>query len=347
MTQQAQIESGFAAVAQDVADLQASVPAGSSLLQVSWEESGALSPSTNGGNHWAMGNGLEQTGSLGYRVPLDGVIKRISGTRDNGSFNIGLVINDTLQSGSYTVDGGTSLYTVNIPVSAGDVVRPRTLATAGALSGVVTMVLVISDAPEAGTALSAISDVDTTGVTDGQSLVYQSGQWVPGAPTGGGGVDASTVGSIAAGNTLGLEQSLLAKAGQPALTVLAVGYTNTGKVQGVSLGDGNVVQVYSSGADFLADNVLYREFMSLGEPICFTGLPVGAIITSTQGFYGFSEQLNGSYESPMPLLSFGLAFKSTFFYGFRSCNIYSPGTNDANQGWVHIINGPESRCYSF
>jgi len=129
-----------------------------------------------------------------------------------------------------------------------------------------------------------------------------------------------------------LDQSLLAAAGQPARTVLAVGYTTSGKVQGVSLGAGNVVEVYASGADFAAGNILYREFMSLGEPICFTGLSNGAIITSTGGFYGVSEQVNGSLESPMPLLSLGLAFTDTFFFGFRNSN--------QNDGFVRIVNGP-------
>lgn len=144
--------------------------------------------------------------------------------------------------------------------------------------------------------------------------------------------EAALISSTAAGSTLGLEQSLLANAGQPALTVLAVGQTNTGKVQGCSLGDGNVIEVYASGTDFNAGTVLYREFMSLGEPICFTGVDNGAIITSTQGFYGFSEQVSGSNESPMPLLSYGLSFKSTFFFAFRSAN--------SNEGRVYVVNGP-------
>lgn len=152
--------------------------------------------------------------------------------------------------------------------------------------------------------------------------------------------DLANVGSVASGSTLGLEQSLLAKAGQPALTVLAVGFTTSGKVQGVSLGDGNVVECYLTGADYNSGNVLYREFMSLGEPICFTGLTDGSIITSTQGFYGFSEQVQGSGESPMPLLSYGLSFKSTFFFAFRNSQTYDPGGNTNNQGWVHVVNGP-------
>lgn len=141
--------------------------------------------------------------------------------------------------------------------------------------------------------------------------------------------------SVAAGSTLGLQQQLLAEAGQPALTVLAVGNTNTGKVQGISLGDGNVIEVYASGATFNEGTVLYREFMSLGEPICFTGLSNGAIITSTQGFYGFSEQLSGANESPMPLLSYGLSFDFTFFFGFR--NFGSPTV--LNEGLIYVVNG--------
>lgn len=149
------------------------------------------------------------------------------------------------------------------------------------------------------------------------------------------GTDSDAVSAIASGSTLGLEQALLASAGQPALTVLAVGFvTSSGKVQGVSLGDGNVIEVYTNGANYNSGTVLYREFMSLGEPICFTGLANGAIITSTQGFYGFSEQLssNGNDESPMPLLSYGLSFKSTFLYPHRNAN--------ENEGFIRIVNGP-------
>lgn len=146
--------------------------------------------------------------------------------------------------------------------------------------------------------------------------------------------------AVSSGSTLGLEQGLLARAGQPALTVLAVGFTTSGKVQGVSLGAGNVIEVYASGVDFNAGAVLYREFMSYGEPICFTGLSNGAILTSTSGFYGVSEQVDGGDESPMPLLSYGLSFKSTFFFCFRNGQSYLPGAVGANQGWVHVVNGP-------
>ncbi|MEO1077482.1 MAG: hypothetical protein AAFX41_16185, partial [Bacteroidota bacterium] len=79
-----------------------------------------------------------------------------------------------------------------------------------------------------------------------------------------GGVTSTEAQAIAAGSTLGLQQGLLAAAGQPGLTVLAVGYTTSGVVQGVSLGPGNVVEVYASGADFNSGTVLYREFMSFG-----------------------------------------------------------------------------------
>lgn len=157
-------------------------------------------------------------------------------------------------------------------------------------------------------------------------------------PIGGGGTDTATVQSIAAGSTLGLEQALLAQAGQPGLTVLAVGYTTSGKVQGVSLGAGNVIEVYANGADFNAGTVLYREFMNRGEPICFTGLSAGAIITSTQGFYGFSEQVQGGLEAPMPLLSYGLAFDFTFLFAFRDSNEFQQESND--RGLIHIVNGP-------
>ena len=152
-------------------------------------------------------------------------------------------------------------------------------------------------------------------------------------------IDADTAGAVAAGSTLGLEQGLLAAAGQPARTVLAVGFvTGSGKVQGVSLGAGNVIEVYANGADFNAGTVLYREFMNFGEPICFTGLAIGTIITSTQGFYGFCEGVDGSNESPMPLLSYGLSFKSTFIYAFRDSNEFGQAAND--RGFVYVVNGP-------
>ena len=161
----------------------------------------------------------------------------------------------------------------------------------------------------------------------------------------GGGASNETALSFAKGAGLVLEQSLLAADGQPAKTVLAVGATNTGKVQGCSLGAGNVVEVYASGADFNSSTVLYREFMGAGEPICFTGLTSGAIITSTQGFYGMGEQVTGSNESPMPLLSLGLAFTSTFLYAFRNSQNY-PGSGDST-GQVIVCNGPLPSTVTF
>jgi hypothetical protein len=155
---------------------------------------------------------------------------------------------------------------------------------------------------------------------------------------GGGGVTEDELLSVAKGAALALEQALLAADAQPAQTVLAVGATTSGKVQGCSLGDGNVVEVFASGADYNSNTVLYREFMSLGEPICFTGLTPGAIITSTQGFYGMGEQVQGSQESPMPLMSLGLAFTSSFVYCFRNSNNF-PGVGPST-GQIIICNGP-------
>lgn len=176
-------------------------------------------------------------------------------------------------------------------------------------------------------------NVNDTHTEGNQTFRWSGDAWRLEPASAGGGVTASEAADIAKGSTLGLQQELLTNDGQPGLTVLAVGFvTASGKVQGVSLGDGNVVEVFASGADFNAGTVLHREFMSMGEPICFTGLANGAIITSTQGFYGMSEQVSGSNESPMPLLSYGLAFRRTFFFGFRN---HSQG-----QGFVRVVNGP-------
>ena len=142
---------------------------------------------------------------------------------------------------------------------------------------------------------------------------------------------------------LAVEQNLYAQAGQPALTVLAVGATTSGKVQGSSLGDGNVVEVYATGVDYQAGNVLYREFMSAGEPICFTGLSPGSIITSTQGWYGVGEQVSGGNKSPMPLLSLGLSFNESYVYAFRDSqsvpSFFPSGTVGDNTGQIIIVNG--------
>ena len=168
-------------------------------------------------------------------------------------------------------------------------------------------------------------------------LIYQLGGSGDGGGTGGG-TTADDALALAKGAALNLKQELLAAAGQPAFTVLAVTATNTGRVQGISLGDGNVIEVYANGDDYSNSVVLYREFMQLGEPICFTGLGPGAIITSTQGFYGSGEQVQGSNESPMPLSSLGLAFTDTFVYCFRNSN-NAPGTGSST-GQIIITNGP-------
>jgi len=204
-----------------------------------------------------------------------------------------------------------------------------------------------------GTSGLTTGEVIASGATDGQVPVFNevSGQYEP-TDFSGGGTDTATVGAIAAGSTLGLQQRLLANAGQPGLSILAVGYTNTGKVQGVSLGDGNVVSVYRNGVDFVADVPIWEttagqaagyigpEFMSLGEAICFTGLETGAIVTSTTGFHGASELVEGFNRSSMPLLSYGLSFKKTLFFAHRNSNFYNPGGAGGDQGWVHLLNGP-------
>ena len=146
---------------------------------------------------------------------------------------------------------------------------------------------------------------------------------------------------FAKGGSLALAEANLAAAGQPALNTLCVGAVmssadspTNGKVQGISLGNGNVIEVFDSGSDYNNNIVLYREFMQLGEPICFTGINQGAIITSTQGFYGFAEQISGSHESPMPLMTLGLAFTSTFVYAFRNSNGIS-----VDKGIIYITCG--------
>ena len=164
----------------------------------------------------------------------------------------------------------------------------------------------------------------------------------------------SEVGAIAAGSTASLEQGLLASAGQVGKTILGVGYvyhngdadgTPSMKAQIASLGAGNVVFHYASGADFLAGIIEEGPiFLKLGEIYIIQNVSTGSIITSSEGCYGFSQQRSGSDESPMPLLSLALAFKDTFMFGFRNCTAYRGGASSGagNEGWIHCVNGPQA-----
>ncbi len=183
--------------------------------------------------------------------------------------------------------------------------------------------------------------------TGDKQYVRSQGNWVEiTLPNTDSGIDHADAITHAKGAADLLSQQLLAEAAQPALTVLCVAATTTGKVQGVSLGYNNVVEVYESGATYVKRETKYREFMSLGEPICFTGLKAGAIITSTQGFYGGSEQASVQGQSPMPLLSMGLAFTETFLYADRDSHHVPPhlggpsnvGKNNRT-GQIIICNG--------
>ena len=296
------------------------------------EESGALSTTLNNGFQWSFGNGDETPQNLGLQAMFSGSITVASLQIQEGTASVEIYINNSASGVVFTTGPPTD---INLSISKGDTVNFRTVSASGNTNGGRITVFLERGINPSGAV------INTTGVVDGQEAFWdETAQEVKfrDAPTGN--IDNAEVGAIAAGSTLGLQQQLLAEAGQPAKTVLAVGFTTSGKVQGVSLGDGNVIEVYASGTDYNNGTVLYREFMSLGEPICFTGLSDGAIITSTQGFYGFSEQVQGSGESPMPLLSYGLSFKSTFLYAFRNSNVYDPGGNSNNQGWIHVVNGP-------
>lgn len=197
--------------------------------------------------------------------------------------------------------------------------------------------------------VNASTDVDVTGLANGQSLVWDANgsQWVPSADAV---ATTATATGIAAGSTLGLQQELLAAQGQVGKTVLAVPYTfyqgsegpsANHKVQGTSLGDGNVLFVYASGADFAAGNIQEGPvFLADGEIYVIENVQAGTIITATEGFYGFAQQRNGNDESPMPLLSLALSFVDSFCYAFRNSQTYAPGTGTAAQGFIHVVNGP-------
>lgn len=163
-------------------------------------------------------------------------------------------------------------------------------------------------------------------------------------------LDANAADLIASGNTQGLRELLKAEAGNVGATTLAVPYTfyetSEGpslnhKVQLGSCADGNVVFVYASGADLNANNPQYGPiFMKFGQIVVIPNIQAGTIITSTEGAYGFAQQRRGNDESPMPLMSFALAEKLTFAYAFRSSSTYDPGGTSQNQGFIHIVGGP-------
>lgn len=161
---------------------------------------------------------------------------------------------------------------------------------------------------------------------------------------------ASSVASVAAGSTLGLEQGLLAAAGQVGQTILAVPYvfyegsegpSPNHKAQVTSLGAGNALFVYANGADF--QNGVIQEgpvFLEDGEIYVIENVQAGSIVTFTQGGYGFCQQRIGNNESPMPMMSYALNTQDTFCFAFRSSQTYDPGGDSNNQGFIHVVNGP-------
>ena len=145
----------------------------------------------------------------------------------------------------------------------------------------------------------------------------------------------------AQGSTAGFEQSILAAAGQVALTVLVVGITTTGKFQCTSLGNNNVIEIFEPNNYLVTNIVKYRVFSDLGEPLTFEGLTLGTVIVASKGLYGFSEiegkSTAAANQGVMPAMSFGFAFTSTFLYAFRG----STGNNN-DRGVITVCNGPLS-----
>jgi len=337
------------ATAQEIADLSTGV--NSSSQSETFEESAALSTATGSGFQWGVGNGDEIGQNGGVPIAFDGSIRKLFLYIVEGSATVELYVNGNASGQVITASGANdkTVITVSVPVSEGDLINFRTTVASGNTNGGNVGFLANATGAPDSFSINEASDVDVSGISNGQTIQWnQTNLEFENVDFPNTGVDSDEVGAIAAGSTLGLQQSLLANAGQPGLTVLAVGQTNTGKVQGTSLGDGNVIEVYANGADYSSGTVLYREFMALGEPIVFTGLSNGSIITSTQGFYGVSENFSGSLESPMPLLSYGLSFKETFLYAFRNSQTYSTTPGQVNNaGRVNVVNGPLASVVKF
>lgn len=146
--------------------------------------------------------------------------------------------------------------------------------------------------------------------------------------------------------TQGLKTDIVAnggvEGGNAGKATLFVLNTSDGKAQITSLEDGNVVQAYLTGSDLGNNNPQETVFLKKGEIYVFESLQNGSVITSTEGAYGYSGQLNGGSESPMPLGSLAFSFTDTFFYAFRN------STNVANDfGLVYVANGAVESTVSF
>ena len=160
-------------------------------------------------------------------------------------------------------------------------------------------------------------------------VVFQAGAEVP----------INTIVDVARGVSNDLEASLIAsggvEGGNLGRTPLFVLNTTDGKAQITSLGAGNECVSYLTGTDFLASNAQERVFLREGEIYIFENVQGGSIINCSEGAYGFSGQVNGADESPMPLGTLGLSFTDTFFFAFRN------STNAPNDlGLIYVANGP-------
>lgn len=302
------------------------------------EESAALSSTVGIGFQWSFGNGDETPQNQGIVMPRGGSISKLILDLQEGSATVFLYINGNATTASVSASGTNSkavadVSGLGIAFAEEDTLNFRTTTASGNTNGGrVGVEIEFGDAPD-GYTIQGADDVSGT-FADGEAPIWNSvnSRFEPGTASGGG-ADLSQVGAIAAGYTQGLQQSLLTADGQIGKTVLAVGYTTDGKAQCTSLGEGNVAFTYATGADYLANNPLEGPvFLDLGEIYVFENLSNGSIITFTEGGYGFSGQVNGSDESPMPLLSLGLSFTDTFVFAFRSSN--------SNEGRIRVVNGP-------
>ncbi len=287
---------------------------------------------------------------------------------DGGSVTVPFDGNGIFDGGGTLIDTGNT--TVNIPSGRGfNIFTPSfnaglqvTSGNESILTGQFSSVRVGGSGSDNGIKLIFASSKDLRingdAGADGQVLT-SNGEFSPptwedaGSPDA---VDVGQVNSIAAGNTLGLQQEILASDGQIGQTVLAVAYASyqgsevastNHKAQVTSLGDGNTMFVYANGDDF--NNNVVQEgpiFLSLGEIYVVENVSSGAILTFSEGGYGFSQQRNGNDESPMPLLSVALGFKNTFVFGFRNSQTYRGGTNGSdNEGWIHVVGSAvDSTC---
>lgn len=275
-----------------------------------FEESATVDPAQNGGEHWALGNGVENGGNTGLKVPVDCQILALGGTRDVGSFTIDVVRNGSpIVGSSLTVDSDAGNFvTIGSPIAlaSGDVIRPRTTAASGGvLVGTVSILFGVSAEIPVGSSIGTAVDVDLTGAAEDDILVRGAdGIFRPQAA----GLDSDAIVAIAEGlDTIALGTQLASDRQAARTTQFLSAPTRTGSDSGrvVSLANNNNIFVNGTFVGGFDRGGIYEYAAAQGD-----------VVTSTKGVsagYGITGN-----ERPVEAASAAFAGRQFFWFAFRS-----------------------------